>query len=517
MLPHGLLAVSIATTFLPELASAIKRNDRQTVLDRSSLGIRLIALVTLPAGFGMFVLRRAIVGAAFQHGKFTAANSLNTSRALAGFALGLVGFSIYLFVLRDLLCPSGRAHAVRHQRRRERAQHRARARLRRPLGSARPRARVRIGVPGRRRCGPCRCLHYKLPDFPLQTVFASLWRMALAALVMAEVVWVVAGMVGANSGSGAVVRVVVVDSRRGRRHTSAMLMLLRSPELDDVRSRLRPAEPASSSASSIRPMFKVFKKWWKYLGAKFNSSFDKHADPAVQLEQALTEAQAQHRRLKEQAANVIANQKQSELRLNSKMAELEKLNANARQALMMASDAEKAGDAAKAAQYNGAAETIANQLIQVEKDVEGLKTMVLDSAKASDQAKAAVQQNSRILQQKLAEKNKLLSQLEQAKMQEEMNKAMSQLQETVGDDVPTLNEVQQKIEARYVKAKASSELQESTVESRHPRSRAGHRQRRGAQPPQRTACRAGPRRPALPRAAQRRLRPSRSPSLPPAE
>ena len=129
----------------------------------------------------------------------------------------------------------------------------------------------------------------------------------------------------------------------------------------------------------------------------------------MQLEQAITEAQDQHRRLKEQAANVIANQKQAEMRLNGKMAELEKLNANARQALMMASDAEKAGDAAKAAQYNGAAETIANQLIQVEKDVEGLKTMVLDSTQASDQAKAAVQQNSRLLQEKLAEKNKLLS------------------------------------------------------------------------------------------------------------
>ena len=33
---------------------------------------------------------------------------------------------------------------------------------------------------------------------------------------------------------------------------------------------------------------------------------------------------------------------------------------------------------------------------------------------------------------------------------------MAQLSETVGDDVPTLNEVQQKIEARYAKAKASS-------------------------------------------------------------
>ena len=51
-------------------------------------------------------------------------------------------------------------------------------------------------------------------------------------------------------------------------------------------------------------------------------------------------------------------------------------------------------------------------------------------------------------------------------MQEEMNSAMSQLTETVGDDVPTLNEVTEKIEARYAKAKASVELTDVTVESR---------------------------------------------------
>ncbi|MDO9174816.1 MAG: PspA/IM30 family protein, partial [Actinomycetota bacterium] len=212
-------------------------------------------------------------------------------------------------------------------------------------------------------------------------------------------------------------------------------------------------------------MINLFKKWWKYLTAKTNRSFEQNADPAVQLEQALKEAQDQHRRLKEQAANVIANQKQSELRLNARMTELEKLNGNARQALIMAADAQKAGDAAKATQYNSAAETIANQLIQVERDVEGLKAMVVDSTQAADQAKAAVQQNSRLLQQKLSEKQKLLSQLDQAKMQEQMNSAMAQLQETVGDDVPTLNEVQQKIEARYAKAKAHSELAETSVQS----------------------------------------------------
>ena len=213
-------------------------------------------------------------------------------------------------------------------------------------------------------------------------------------------------------------------------------------------------------------MFKVVKKWWKYMTAKLSGKFEENADPKVQLEQALTEAQAQHRRLKEQAANVIASQKQAEIRLNGKMAELEKLNANARQALIMASDADKTGDAAKSAQYTSAAETIANQLIQVEKDVEDLKAMVMDATSAADQAKAAVNQNGRLLQQKLAEKNKLLSQLEQAKMQEQMNSAMSQLNETVGDDVPSLSEVQEKIEARYARAKAYSELAETSVETR---------------------------------------------------
>ena len=213
-------------------------------------------------------------------------------------------------------------------------------------------------------------------------------------------------------------------------------------------------------------MFKLARRWWKYLTAKLTGQFNENADPKVQLEQAITEAREQHKRLKEQATNVIAGQKQAEIRLNGKMAELEKLNANARQALLMAADADKAGNADKAVQYTSAAETIAGQLVQVEKDVESLKTMVIESTQAADQAKAAVEQNSRLLQEKIAEKSKLLSQLEQAKMQEEMSTAMEQLNESVGDDVPTLKEVEDKIQARYAKARAASELTEASVQSR---------------------------------------------------
>ncbi|HEX6236125.1 MAG TPA: PspA/IM30 family protein, partial [Acidimicrobiales bacterium] len=78
----------------------------------------------------------------------------------------------------------------------------------------------------------------------------------------------------------------------------------------------------------------------------------------------------------------------------------------------------------------------------------------------------AVQQNSIALQQKLGERQKLLSQLDQAKMQEQMNTAMASLSEAVGQDVPTLDEVRDKIEARYAKARGMAELTESSVESR---------------------------------------------------
>jgi phage shock protein A len=213
-------------------------------------------------------------------------------------------------------------------------------------------------------------------------------------------------------------------------------------------------------------MFKLFRRWWAYLTAKGNASFNERADPKIQLEQAITEAQEQQRRLKEQAANVIAHQKQTEIRLNRAMGELEKVNGNARQAVLMADEAAKSGDSAKALQYTSTAESFANRLIVVEHEVDDLKAMHLQSTDAANQAKSAVQQNSSALQQKLAERQKLLSQLDQAKMQEQMNKAMSSLSEAVGQDVPTLNEVRDKIEARYARAKGMAELNEQSVESR---------------------------------------------------
>ena len=163
----------------------------------------------------------------------------------------------------------------------------------------------------------------------------------------------------------------------------------------------------------------------KYFTAKSDARFNERADPKVQLEQAIGEAQDQHRRLKEQAANVIANQKQAELRLNREMGELREADrqhppgrAHGR--------AERPRRATRPRRPSTTSPPRRSPTgsSSMEHEIDETKALVLQSSQAAEQAKAAVAQNAQALQKKLAERQKLLSQLDQAKMQEQMNTAM---------------------------------------------------------------------------------------------
>jgi len=86
---------------------------------------------------------------------------------------------------------------------------------------------------------------------------------------------------------------------------------------------------------------------------------------------------------------------------------------------------------------------------------------------AAQQAKKAVENDAMQLQTKLAERTKLLSQLEQAKMQEQVSaslQSMSQLQ--APGNTPSLDEVRDKIERRYANALGSAELHSDSIEGR---------------------------------------------------
>jgi phage shock protein A len=213
-------------------------------------------------------------------------------------------------------------------------------------------------------------------------------------------------------------------------------------------------------------MWDALKRWWRYLGAKVGVRLEERADPKVQLEQAIRDARQQHQRLLEQATNVIANQKQTQLRLDRAMEEYERANASARQALLLGDQEARAGNADKATTFNQAAEGFASRIVSLEAQVGQLREQLLDATRASEQAKSAVTQNSAAVQKKLAEREQLLSQLDQARMHEQMNTAMNQLSEAVGEDVPTFEEVRIKIERRLARAQAASELSGSSVDAK---------------------------------------------------
>jgi phage shock protein A len=214
-------------------------------------------------------------------------------------------------------------------------------------------------------------------------------------------------------------------------------------------------------------MANPFVKAWKYLMAAFSAKIDENADPKVQIQQAIEEAQKQHQALSQQAAAVIGNQRQLEMKLNRQLGEVEKLQASARQSLVLADESRSKGDEAKATQFEQAAQSFATQLVTAEQNIEDLKTLHDQALQAASQAKTAVERNAMMLQQKLAERTKLLSQLEQAKMQEQVSKSLNQMSELAAPgNVPSLDEVRDKIEKRYSTALGSAELASNSVQGR---------------------------------------------------
>ena len=214
-------------------------------------------------------------------------------------------------------------------------------------------------------------------------------------------------------------------------------------------------------------MANPFVKGWRYLMALFGAKIDEYADPKIQIQQAIDEAKVQHQTLVKQAAAVIGNQRQLEMRLSRHMTEVEKWQGMARQGLVLADRARAEGDEQKATEYEKAAQSAATQLVTAEQAVEDLKSLHDQALNAAQQARKAVENNKMLLEEKLAQRTKLLSQLEQARMQETVASSLESMSALAAPgNTPSLDEVRDKIEQRYATAMGRAELASDTVEGR---------------------------------------------------
>jgi putative peptidoglycan lipid II flippase len=87
----GIFVISITTVILPLLSEKSSQGDLAGMKSKLLFALRLVFLVTLPAGAGLFILRTPLIGMLFRYGRFTQQSVDLVSRALLFHSLGLAG------------------------------------------------------------------------------------------------------------------------------------------------------------------------------------------------------------------------------------------------------------------------------------------------------------------------------------------------------------------------------------------------------------------------------------------
>jgi putative peptidoglycan lipid II flippase len=88
-LPLGIVGVAMGTVLIPQMARALRSDDRAAIADAESRGLELAVGLALPAMLGLMVLSEPVVRLLFEHGAFTAADTALTAQTLTWLALAL--------------------------------------------------------------------------------------------------------------------------------------------------------------------------------------------------------------------------------------------------------------------------------------------------------------------------------------------------------------------------------------------------------------------------------------------
>ena len=91
--PIGLFGVSLATATLPAVTRAFARRDMDAFGRTVKDSMRLAWFLALPASAGLGFLARPIIALIYQHGRFSASDTLQTAHALQAYAIGLAGYA----------------------------------------------------------------------------------------------------------------------------------------------------------------------------------------------------------------------------------------------------------------------------------------------------------------------------------------------------------------------------------------------------------------------------------------
>jgi putative peptidoglycan lipid II flippase len=105
-LPLGLIGIGLGTVLLPLISRQLGSGEEAAAMETQNRGMELALLLTLPATVALILCGQPIVAALFEHGKFDSGDSYRTSQALAAFSIGLPSY-----ILVKVLTPGFYARA----------------------------------------------------------------------------------------------------------------------------------------------------------------------------------------------------------------------------------------------------------------------------------------------------------------------------------------------------------------------------------------------------------------------
>jgi putative peptidoglycan lipid II flippase len=91
-LPLGLIGIGLGTVLLPMISRHLGAGEEAQAMETQNRGMELALLLTLPATVALVLCGAPIVAALFQHGKFDAQDTHYTAQALAAFSVGLPSY-----------------------------------------------------------------------------------------------------------------------------------------------------------------------------------------------------------------------------------------------------------------------------------------------------------------------------------------------------------------------------------------------------------------------------------------
>ena len=91
-LPLGLIGIGLGTILLPTVSRQLSQQRDAEAMDTQNRGVELALFLTLPATIAFVFASEPIIRGLFQHGHFTAIDSVRCSQALSAFSLGLPSY-----------------------------------------------------------------------------------------------------------------------------------------------------------------------------------------------------------------------------------------------------------------------------------------------------------------------------------------------------------------------------------------------------------------------------------------